>query len=200
MNKVYEVVHIYDVDGGFGDAIGNEDVIAIFDDKEKAYEFANKYDNPHIYGTPYADLWCGKLRVNEKEINTGIPEKEMWWLDREEEDNTEDYGEDVEMESNMEIPNLYETITIMDYARNKKKIELDMNKINRIKVRILSGDELLIVQTKEGNEEIFDSCNDRVVNFWDGEYELDINADWYPKWKQRKSSYKGVDIIWGIED
>lgn len=89
-------------------------------------------------------------------------------------------------------------IEIMDYAGNKKEIELDMNEINKLKVRVLSGDELLIVQTKEGNEEIFDSCNDRIENFWDGEYELDIKADWYPKWKQRKSSYEGVDIIWGI--
>lgn len=63
--KIYQVIHEYDVDGGYGDAVGCEDVIAVFSKKEDADAFVEKYANPHVYDTPYADLCCGKLVVKE---------------------------------------------------------------------------------------------------------------------------------------
>lgn len=80
MNKIYLVKHCFDVDGGFGDAILQEEVICGFDNREDADEFVEKYSNPHIYDSPYASLECGVLRVEE--LNMTQPDREdMWWLD-----------------------------------------------------------------------------------------------------------------------
>lgn len=49
MNKIYLVNHCFDVDGGFGDAIPQEEVICGFDNREDANRFVEKYSNPHIY-------------------------------------------------------------------------------------------------------------------------------------------------------
>ena len=49
MNKIYLVNHCFDVDGGFGDAIPQEEVICGFDNREDANGFVEKYSNPHIY-------------------------------------------------------------------------------------------------------------------------------------------------------
>ena len=43
MNKIYLVNHCFDVDGGFGDAILQEEVICGFDNREDADEFVEKY-------------------------------------------------------------------------------------------------------------------------------------------------------------
>ena len=45
MNKIYLVNHCFDVDGGFGDAILQEEVICGFDNREDADEFVEKYSN-----------------------------------------------------------------------------------------------------------------------------------------------------------
>lgn len=63
MKEIYLVVHMYDVYGGFGDAIGSEDVICVFEEEKKAEAFAVKYSNPRVYDRPYADLECGQLQV-----------------------------------------------------------------------------------------------------------------------------------------
>ena len=39
MNKIYLVNHCFDVDGGFGDAILQEEVICGFDNREDADKF-----------------------------------------------------------------------------------------------------------------------------------------------------------------
>ena len=49
MNKIYLVNHCFDVDGGFGDAIPQEEVICGFDNREDANGFVEKYSNPHIH-------------------------------------------------------------------------------------------------------------------------------------------------------
>lgn len=36
MNKVYGVFHLYDEDGGFGDAIRQKELICIFDSEKKS--------------------------------------------------------------------------------------------------------------------------------------------------------------------
>lgn len=79
MNKIYEVVHMYDEDGGFGDAVQVSDVVARFSDKTKADEFVEEYADPHVYDKPYADLDCGYLKVREVELDKAIEPKDMWW-------------------------------------------------------------------------------------------------------------------------
>lgn len=68
MAKIYIVKHEYDVDGGFGDAVSAEEVVAIFDNKDDADAFAIKFSNRRIYDRPYADLYYGGLTVNEENI------------------------------------------------------------------------------------------------------------------------------------
>lgn len=84
MNKVYGVFHLYDEDGGFGDAIRQKDLICIFDSKEKANAFKEKYQNPHEYSEPYDMLYCGELEV--RELPTTYDETEFWWRDNETEE------------------------------------------------------------------------------------------------------------------
>ena len=77
MDKMYGVFHIYDEDGGFGDAIRQEQLICIFDSEEKAIAFKEKYENPHDYAMPYDFLYCGELEV--RELPTTYDEKDFWW-------------------------------------------------------------------------------------------------------------------------
>lgn len=66
--KIYTVYEIYDVDGGFGDAISQTRDICTFTNKEDAYAFKEKYDKPFAYYRGYNNLWCGTIRVKEIEI------------------------------------------------------------------------------------------------------------------------------------
>ena len=84
MNKVYGVFHLYDEDGGFGDAIRQKELICIFDSEEKANAFKEKYQNPHEYSEPYDKLYCGELQVEE--LPTTYNETDFWWLDNETEE------------------------------------------------------------------------------------------------------------------
>lgn len=83
MSKIYEVLHLFDVDGGFGDAVTESTVVAVYSDKAKAEEFVAKYSRPIIYEKPYDYLRCGTLQINEREIDTHISREKMWWLDEE---------------------------------------------------------------------------------------------------------------------
>lgn len=83
MRKIYQVIHQYDVDGGFGDAVPQEDIVAIFSAKRKAEEFVAKYIKPHVYKAPYSALYCGNLVIKEMQVNVEIDRSKMWWLDDE---------------------------------------------------------------------------------------------------------------------
>ena len=87
MNKVYGVFHLYDEDGGFGDAIRQKELICIFDSEEKANAFKEKYQNPHEYSKPYDMLYCGELRVEE--LPTTYNEQDFWWRDNEDTEEEE---------------------------------------------------------------------------------------------------------------
>ena len=84
---IYGVFHIYDVDGGFGDAIECEDLICVFKTMEEATAFAEANANPHIYDSPYADLKCGQLEV--RLLPTVVDRDQMWWLKKSDEDEDE---------------------------------------------------------------------------------------------------------------
>lgn len=66
--EIYQVIHTYDVDGGFGDAVGCEDVIATFEKAEDAEAFVNRYSNGHVYDIPYAELEQGSLYYKAVDI------------------------------------------------------------------------------------------------------------------------------------
>lgn len=66
--KIYNVIHLYDVDGGFGDAISQHKLLFTTTSKEVAEQFVNNYNNPHIYEIPYAELWAGALTITEQTV------------------------------------------------------------------------------------------------------------------------------------
>ena len=68
MKTIYNVIHYYDVDGGFGDAISQEEVLFTTLNKEVAEKFVHKYSNKHIYDTPYANLYIGELAIREMPV------------------------------------------------------------------------------------------------------------------------------------
>lgn len=68
--RIYQVLHYYDVDGGFGDAVGCSDVIACFESEADAKAFCEKWDRTHVYDVPYAELECGTLGIVEMELVT----------------------------------------------------------------------------------------------------------------------------------
>lgn len=95
--RIFGVFHKYDTDGGFGDAISQKDLICIFDSLEKAEEFKKKYEDPHIFESPYDDLECGELVIEE--LPTTYDESKFWWrrCDARDEEDFED-EEDLEDE------------------------------------------------------------------------------------------------------
>ena len=69
MEKVYIIKHEYDVDGGFGDAISREDVVGIVKcSEEDIKKFDEKYNKPEVYDSPYADLECHSIIIEEVTI------------------------------------------------------------------------------------------------------------------------------------
>ena len=76
--KTFGVFHIFDVDGGFGDAIPREELICTFNSVEEAWDFIKKYEKPHVYDCPYQCLECGQLEL--RELPTTYNEKDFWWL------------------------------------------------------------------------------------------------------------------------
>lgn len=59
------IEHCYDVDGGFGDAVGVRDTIGIVETKEEADNYIAKWSNPEIYDKPYANLYHKELIARE---------------------------------------------------------------------------------------------------------------------------------------
>ena len=84
----FGVFHIFDVDGGFGDAIAQKEIIRVFDTEEEANAFKTKYEKPHVYDIPYQSLECGRLEVIE--LPTSYDEKRFWWLRESEEEEDDD--------------------------------------------------------------------------------------------------------------
>lgn len=83
--KTFGVFHIFDVDGGFGDAIPQEELICTFNSEEEAKGFIKKFEKPHVYDCPYQCLECGQLEL--RELPTTYNEKDFWWLSEEEEED-----------------------------------------------------------------------------------------------------------------
>ena len=61
---IWAIFHCYDTDGGFGDAIPQENMVgACMATEEEINEFLKKWDKPEVYDRPYADLVCHSVRV-----------------------------------------------------------------------------------------------------------------------------------------
>lgn len=84
-------------------------------------------------------------------------------------------------------------IKIMDYEDKVKEIDVgELKDIRKIKVNVVTGDEILVVEYDDNTEKVFDSSDDRTRNFFDGEYilfnkdiEPEINELENPEWLDR---------------
>lgn len=64
-------------------------------------------------------------------------------------------------------------LKIFDYNNRPKEVDIgDIENIDVVVMRILSGDEVLYVIHKDGSEAVFDSSDDRIHDFDDGIYLL----------------------------
>jgi len=84
--KIYQVFHEYSVDGGFGDAVYESDLIETFLNEEDAKAFVKEFEDGHCYDKPYDRLYCGGLEITEIEIKDHFNPSEydrdrMWWFE-----------------------------------------------------------------------------------------------------------------------
>ena len=75
--SIYVIKELYDVDGGFGDAIPKERVVGYVEaTKEQIDEFVAKWHHPRCYDVPYSALWEHAIKVEEfrlSDIETLVP-------------------------------------------------------------------------------------------------------------------------------
>ena len=70
--KLFGVYHVYDVDGGIGDAVEKSDFVGcIYATDEEAKAYVKKWSKPKVYATPYAKLWHHVVVLKEVKIYDG---------------------------------------------------------------------------------------------------------------------------------
>lgn len=84
MEMIYLIIHEYDVDGGFGDAVTEEQVLGFLPTKEEADEYVKRYSKPHVYAIPYDALHEHTLFVREM-IMEPLNVNEDPWAEEEDE-------------------------------------------------------------------------------------------------------------------
>jgi hypothetical protein len=68
------------------------------------------------------------------------------------------------------------TIYIRDYEDDRKAVNIEnFEDVIYCRVKISSGDEVLTVIYKDGNEMEFDSSTTRFENYYDDEYKIPLN-------------------------
>ena len=66
MKKRFLVYHVYDVDGGFGDAVGQKDCVGMIEaTDEEATRYVEKYSRQYTYDHPYSALTAGTIVLEE---------------------------------------------------------------------------------------------------------------------------------------
>lgn len=88
----YIIKHVFDVDGGFGDAVRTEVVCGVVKATEdEIIDFLNKWDKPRVYDRPYADLYdhhivAEKIQIANLETFQPYDPNEGTYLDDDEEE------------------------------------------------------------------------------------------------------------------
>jgi hypothetical protein len=85
-------------------------------------------------------------------------------------------------------------VSIMDYDGEQTNVKLDIDKVERIVVEIVTGDEILQVYYQDGTCSYFESSDCRMADYYDYSYTLydtsrGINLFNNPRWLNRKNSY-----------
>ena len=84
-------------------------------------------------------------------------------------------------------------LKIMDYAhREYYAQDVPLEDVERVRVKVVSGDEILTIQFKDGETRILDvaDVNDdhRLIGFYDGEYSVSNKE--LADWNNRKDTYE----------
>lgn len=82
--KIYIISELYDVDGGFGDAITQTYPMFATKNKELAEAYVEKYNNPVVYEKPYDELYHHGLEITEMELEEPDLNVDPW---KDEEEN-----------------------------------------------------------------------------------------------------------------
>lgn len=82
-------------------------------------------------------------------------------------------------------------LNILDYKNNVYKTDIDLNDIDFIKVKVITGDEILTVHLK--NETIYEIDaqtygSHRIIDFFD--YSYTVNNNDLEKWNNRIDTYQ----------
>lgn len=91
MDKIFLIMHEYDVDGGFGDAVTQEEVLGYLPTRKEATEYVEKYSEPRIYGRPYMDLYEHTLFVREMKLQPLKADVNPWTHQKDDGTYEEDY-------------------------------------------------------------------------------------------------------------
>lgn len=76
-------------------------------------------------------------------------------------------------------------IIICDYKDREKKIVIeDFEMVKAIYVLEISGDQALDVLYKDGRTAYFDSCDTRIMHYFDGGYFLELTDDALKKFSE----------------
>ena len=66
---LYNIFHVFDVDGGFGDAVKTEKCLGLVEaTEEEIEEFLKLWDKPRIYDHPYSDLYEHHVKAEPVKI------------------------------------------------------------------------------------------------------------------------------------
>ena len=66
--KVYIIYHDYDVDGGYGDATDQHEILWICKDEEEAKAYIERWNKPEVYDNPYDSLYKNALHYEEHDL------------------------------------------------------------------------------------------------------------------------------------
>ena len=61
---------------------------------------------------------------------------------------------------------------IYDCKGRATKVDTGNKEVRRLLVQVLSGDEVVTVEYSDGTDKIYDSSNNRVINYFDGSYSV----------------------------
>lgn len=88
---------------------------------------------------------------------------------------------------------MIKVIKIMDYRGKERNIEIkNFENVVKMEIKVLSGDEILNVLYKDYSLEMFDSAEDRLMDFFDDNYTIydtTKGIDYIENWSKRTSSY-----------
>lgn len=83
-------------------------------------------------------------------------------------------------------------IFALNYDKEKTMTGVDTEDVTDVEVLVVSGDEILIIHKKNGEEIGIDGDQNgsRAVSFFDGRYT--VYPEEFDSWMKRKSSYDGL--------